>query len=51
VALDRGNKAKAPSLQLETRSLSGEFPKRELESGEFDLAIARILTLFQTASG
>jgi DNA-binding transcriptional LysR family regulator len=32
--------AKAPSLQLETRSLSGEFPKRELESGEFDLAIA-----------
>jgi DNA-binding transcriptional LysR family regulator len=32
--------SKAPSLQLETRSLSGEFPKRELESGEFDLAIA-----------
>jgi DNA-binding transcriptional LysR family regulator len=31
---------KAPSLQLETRSLSGGFPKRELESGEFDLAIA-----------
>jgi DNA-binding transcriptional LysR family regulator len=31
---------KAPGLQLETRSLSGEFPKRELETGEFDLAIA-----------
>jgi DNA-binding transcriptional LysR family regulator len=30
----------APGLQLETRSLNGGFPKRELESGEFDLAIA-----------
>jgi DNA-binding transcriptional LysR family regulator len=30
----------APGLQLETRSLSGGFPKGELESGEFDLAIA-----------
>jgi DNA-binding transcriptional LysR family regulator len=32
--------AVAPGLQLETRSLSGEFPKLELETGEFDLAIA-----------
>lgn len=32
--------AKAPGLQLETRSLSGGFPKRELESGESDLALA-----------
>ncbi len=32
--------AKAPKLRIETRSLSGEFPKRELESGEYDLAIA-----------
>ena len=31
---------KAPNIQLETRSLSGGFPKQELESGEFDLAIA-----------
>ena len=31
---------KAPGLRLETRSLSGEFPKRELETGDFDLAIA-----------
>ena len=30
----------APGLRIETRSLSGEFPKRELESGEFDLAVA-----------
>jgi DNA-binding transcriptional LysR family regulator len=30
----------APGLQIETRSLSGGFPKRELEDGEFDLAIA-----------
>jgi DNA-binding transcriptional LysR family regulator len=30
----------APGLQIETRSLSGGFPKQELESGEFDLAIA-----------
>jgi DNA-binding transcriptional LysR family regulator len=32
--------SQAPGLKLETRSLSGDFPKRELESGEFDLAIA-----------
>jgi DNA-binding transcriptional LysR family regulator len=31
---------KAPGLQIETRSLSSGFPKQELESGEFDLAIA-----------
>src|SRR5262245_8277728 len=31
---------KAPGLQIETRSLSGGFPRRELEAGEFDLAIA-----------
>jgi DNA-binding transcriptional LysR family regulator len=30
----------APGLRIETRSLSGGFPKQELESGEFDLAIA-----------
>jgi DNA-binding transcriptional LysR family regulator len=30
----------APGLRIETRSLSGGFPKRELEDGEFDLAIA-----------
>lgn len=30
----------APKVRVETRSLSGEFPKRELESGEFDLAVA-----------
>jgi DNA-binding transcriptional LysR family regulator len=30
----------APGLQIETRSLSGGFPRQELESGEFDLAIA-----------
>jgi DNA-binding transcriptional LysR family regulator len=30
----------APGLEIETRSLSGGFPKRELESSEFDLAIA-----------
>jgi DNA-binding transcriptional LysR family regulator len=33
-------RAKAPGLELETYSLSGGFPKRELESGEFDLAVA-----------
>ena len=33
-------RTQAPGLQLETRSLSGGFPKRELEAGEFDLAIA-----------
>jgi DNA-binding transcriptional LysR family regulator len=27
-------------LQIETRSLSSGFPKQELESDEFDLAIA-----------
>ena len=32
--------AKAPGLQFETRTLSGGFPNHELESGEFDLAIA-----------
>ena len=31
---------KAPGLQLETYSLSGGFPKQELETGELDLAIA-----------
>jgi DNA-binding transcriptional LysR family regulator len=31
---------KAPGLQLETYSLSGSFPKQELEAGELDLAIA-----------
>jgi DNA-binding transcriptional LysR family regulator len=31
---------KTPGLQVETRSLSGGFPKRELEADEFDLAIA-----------
>lgn len=31
---------KVPGLRLETRSLSGGFPKRELESGEYDLAVA-----------
>jgi DNA-binding transcriptional LysR family regulator len=39
----QGEKSTAASRRrppLETRSLSGEFPKRELESGEFDLAIA-----------
>src|SRR5262245_25075375 len=30
----------APGLRIETRSLSGGFPRRELEDGEFDLAIA-----------
>jgi DNA-binding transcriptional LysR family regulator len=30
----------APGLRIETRSLSGGFPKRELEASEFDLAIA-----------
>ena len=30
----------APALQIETRSLSHGFPRQELESGEFDLAIA-----------
>ena len=30
----------SPGLQIETRALSGGFPKRELESGEYDLAIA-----------
>jgi DNA-binding transcriptional LysR family regulator len=30
----------APGLHIETRSLSGGFPKHELEDGEFDLAIA-----------
>lgn len=30
----------APGVRLETQSLSGEFPKRELESGAVDLAIA-----------
>lgn len=33
----------APGLQIETQSLSGGFPKRELELGEFDLAIAAYL--------
>jgi DNA-binding transcriptional LysR family regulator len=31
---------KAPGVRLETVSLSGGFPKRELESGDLDLAIA-----------
>jgi len=31
---------KAPGLQIETRSLSGGFPRQELETGEFDLAVA-----------
>lgn len=30
----------APSLEIETRALSGGFPKRELEQDEFDLAVA-----------
>jgi DNA-binding transcriptional LysR family regulator len=30
----------APLLRLETRSLAGGFPKKELESGELDLAVA-----------
>ncbi|UVK38571.1 LysR family transcriptional regulator [Mesorhizobium sp. AR10] len=30
----------APGLRFETRSLSGGFPKAELESGAFDVAIA-----------
>jgi DNA-binding transcriptional LysR family regulator len=30
----------APGIKVETRSLSGGFPKHELESGEFDVAIA-----------
>ena len=30
----------APKISLETRALSGGFPKAELESGEYDLAIA-----------
>jgi DNA-binding transcriptional LysR family regulator len=30
----------APGLRFETRSLSGGFPKTELEAGEFDLAVA-----------
>jgi DNA-binding transcriptional LysR family regulator len=30
----------APGLRLETRSLAGGFPKTELESGVFDVAIA-----------
>jgi DNA-binding transcriptional LysR family regulator len=33
-------RVKAPGLQIETRSLSSGFPKQELESDEFDLAIA-----------
>jgi DNA-binding transcriptional LysR family regulator len=36
----RRAQTQAPGLQVETRSLSGGFPKRELESGEYDLAIA-----------
>src|SRR5262249_11573397 len=39
-AFIRRAQIKAPGLRIETRSLSGGFPKRELESGEFDLAIA-----------
>jgi DNA-binding transcriptional LysR family regulator len=33
-------RVQAPGLRIETRSLSSGFPKQELESGEFDLAIA-----------
>jgi DNA-binding transcriptional LysR family regulator len=33
-------RAEAPGVRIETRSLRGGFPKRELESGEFDLAVA-----------
>jgi DNA-binding transcriptional LysR family regulator len=39
-SLIRHMTTEAPGIQLETRSLSGGFPKRELEEGEFDLAIA-----------
>lgn len=30
----------APNVEVETRALSGGFPKTELETGEYDLAIA-----------
>lgn len=33
-------KASAPGIQLSLRGLRGEFPKQELESGEYDLAIS-----------
>lgn len=36
----RETAANAPGLEIETRSLRGEFPKQELESGGMDLAIA-----------
>jgi DNA-binding transcriptional LysR family regulator len=34
----------APGVRFETRSLAGGFPRSELESGEFDLAIAAYFT-------
>ena len=34
----------APGVRFETRSLAGGFPRAELESGEFDLAIAAYFT-------
>lgn len=40
VALVQQLNRMAPGLRVETRSLIGGFPARELESGEFDLAIA-----------
>lgn len=40
VPLMKRLKAEAPGINLKTISLQGEFPKRQLESGETDLAIA-----------
>ena len=34
----------APGLRFETRSLAGGFPKAELESGGFDVAVAAYFT-------
>jgi DNA-binding transcriptional LysR family regulator len=39
-ALMRRAQNLAPGLRFETRSLAGGFPKAELESGDFDVAIA-----------
>ena len=43
-ALMRKAQDVAPGLRFETRSLSGGFPKAELESGDFDVAIAAYFT-------
>jgi DNA-binding transcriptional LysR family regulator len=43
-ALMRRAQNLAPGLRFETRSLAGGFPKAELESGDFDVAIAAYFT-------